>query len=63
MSYYNEFSPNCYEPLPSFGVALFCIIMVLILPGAFIVIIVVSFLLLFLPCLIYMIKKEMDQRR
>jgi hypothetical protein len=37
--------------------------MVLILPGAFIVITVISFLILFLPCLIYMIKKEMDQRR
>lgn len=50
---YEDFTPVCYEPYPSFGLVTFCVIMVLILPSAFMVICIASFLLLFCPCISY----------
>ena len=50
---YDEFTPVCYEPYPSFGLLTFCVIMVLILPSAFMVLCIGSFMILFCPCISY----------
>jgi hypothetical protein len=57
MAHYREFTPNCYEPYPSYGLFVFCICMVLIMPAAFLVICIVSFLILFCPCISYTLGK------
>ena len=61
--YYNSFTPNCYEPYPSFGLFVFCIVMVLILPAAFLVICIGSFLVLFCPCIAYTLVKAFADAR
>lgn len=63
MAYYADFTPACYEPYPSYGLFLFTIMMVLIIPSAFFVICLVSFLLVFCPCIVYTVGKAyFDQR-
>lgn len=57
MADYRYFTPNCYEPYPSYGLFVFCISMVLIMPAAFLVICIVSFLILFCPCISYTLGK------
>lgn len=57
MADYRHFTPNCYEPYPSYGLFVFCISMVLIMPAAFLVICIVSFLILFCPCISYTLGK------
>ncbi len=57
MSYYRDFTPSCYEPYPSYGLFVFCITMVLIMPAAFLVICIGSFLILFCPCIGYTLGK------
>lgn len=64
MAHYREFTPNCYEPYPSYGLFVFCISMVLITPAAFLVICIASFLILFCPCISYSLGKAYyDQRQ
>lgn len=53
MIYYDDFSTACYEPYPSYSMVLFTINMVIILPKAFFTICVVTFLVLFSPCILY----------
>jgi hypothetical protein len=63
MVYYNDFTPACYEPYPSYSIFLFTIEMLLILPQAFFVICLVSFLIVFCPCILYTIGKAyVDER-
>lgn len=62
-TFYGDFTPNCYEPYPSFGLFTFCVIMVLILPAAFLVLCIVSFLILFCPCISYTLFKTFHDRR
>lgn len=50
---FEKFTPHCYEPYPSAGLFIYMVIVILILPAAFLVICVVSFLVLFCPCLSY----------
>lgn len=64
MVYYSDFTPSCYEPYPSYGLFVFCVIMVLIMPAAFLVICVTSFMILFCPCISYTLGKAYyDQRQ
>lgn len=64
MIYYSDFTPSCYEPYPSYGLFVFCIVMVLIMPAAFLVICITSFLILFCPCIVYTLGKAYyDQRQ
>ena len=63
MVYYNDFTPACYEPYPSFGLFLLTAEMLLILPQAFFVICLVSFLVVFSPCILYtMGRSYFDER-
>lgn len=55
--YYDDFTPACYEPYPSYSVFLFTIEMLVILPQAFFVICMVSFLVIFAPCILYTVGK------
>jgi hypothetical protein len=63
VAYYNDFTPNCYEPYPSFGLFIFCVIMVMILPSAFLVICITSFLVLFCPCITFTLAKAYSDQR
>ena len=64
MYYYRDFTPSCYEPYPSYGLFVFCITMVLIMPAAFLVICITSFFILFCPCISYTLAKAYyDQRQ
>ena len=50
---FDKFTPHCYEPYPSAGLFIYMVIVILVLPAAFLVIIVASFAILFCPCLTY----------
>lgn len=63
ISAYEDFTPVCYEPYPSFGLVTFCVIMVLILPSAFMVICIASFLVLFCPCISYTLFNAVQENR
>ena len=64
MVYYNDFTPACYEPYPSYSIFLFTIEMLLILPQAFFVICLISFLVVFCPCILYTVGKAyIDDRQ
>jgi len=63
MIYYGTFTPQCYEPFPSFGLCVYCVVMVFILPSAFLVICAAAFAVLFCPCIAYaVIRAFMDSR-
>ena len=60
---YGDLSPACYEPYPSFSLFLFTLEMLAILPQAFLVICLVSFFIVFSPCIFYTLCKYiMDER-
>jgi hypothetical protein len=61
--YYADFTPACYEPYPSYGLFLFSIMMVFIIPSAFFVICIVSFLIMFCPCILYTVGKAYYSQR
>ena len=63
MCYYDDFTPACYEPYPSYSLFIFTIELLTVLPQAFLVICLVSFLIVFSPCIIYTCCKFfMDER-
>jgi len=54
---------QCYEPYPSYSLCIYLTILILIIPQAFLVICIASFLILFCPCLTWIIVKSLyDQR-
>ena len=54
---------HCYEPYPSYGLIIYFGIIVVIIPAAFLVICVVSFLIFFCPCITWIIGRALiDQR-
>lgn len=55
MWYGDDFTLQCYEPVPSFGMFLYSIIFTLVFPACFIVICSFSAVLLFCPCITYSI--------
>ena len=63
---YESFTPHCYDPYPSFSLAVFAVIIIFILPQAFIVACVATLAALFSPCLIYSCiigwREESEQR-
>ena len=48
-----SFTPHCYDPYPSFSLAVFSVIICFILPQAFLVIVAITIAIIFSPCLIY----------
>ena len=50
---YVSFTPHCYDPYPSFSLAVFAVIVCFILPQAFLVAVALALLIVFSPCLIY----------
>ena len=50
---YESFTPHCYDPYPSFSLAIFGVIVCFILPQAFLVMVAVTLVVIFSPCLIY----------
>ena len=55
---YDSFTPHCYDPYPSYSLAVFAIIICFILPRAFIVVCVTTMVVIFSPCLIWMYCKQ-----
>ena len=50
---FDSFTPHCYDPYPSFSLAVFAVIICFILPQAFIVMVAITVAIIFSPCLIY----------
>ena len=50
---YESFTPHCYDPYPSFSLAIFAVIVCFTLPAAFLAVVAVVLLTIFSPCLIY----------
>ena len=60
---FEKFTPHCYEPYPSLGLFIYMAIVILVLPAAFLVICVVSFVIIFFPCLVYTLWKSWSDNR
>ena len=54
---YTTFQVECYQPIPSYSLVLFSVELILILPQAFFVFCVVTFLIVFSPCIAYSVIK------
>ena len=52
---YESFTPHCYDPYPSFSLAVFAVIVCFTLPSAFLAVVAVVLLAIFSPCIIYQI--------
>lgn len=50
---YTSFTPHCYDPYPSFSLAVFAVVVCFILPLAFLVMVGIALFVIFSPCLIY----------
>jgi hypothetical protein len=62
-SFWEDMSPQCYEPYPSFGLMVMVAIYIFTLPAAIICIIVVAFFLMCCPCLTYMFGSWLTEQR
>lgn len=60
---FDKFTPHCYEPYPSLGLFIYMVIVILVLPAAFLVICVASFVILFCPCLSFTLYKAWSDNR
>ena len=54
---------HCYEPYPSFSLLVYFAIIVVIIPGAFLVLCVLAFLVLFCPCITWLIGRALLDER
>ncbi len=63
MWHYEDFNTACYEPYPSYSLVIFTVEVLCILPQAFFVICLVSFLIVFSPCIIYTLGKAILNER
>ena len=50
---YVSFTPHCYDPYPSFSLAIFAVIICFILPQAFLVVMAMTLVIVFSPCILY----------
>ena len=60
---FEKFTPHCYEPYPSMGLFIYMVIVILVLPAAFLVICLASFVIMFCPCLTYTIGRAWYDHR
>lgn len=59
---YVSFTPHCYDPYPSYSLFVYSVVLCLVLPQAFLVLIVASILTIFCPCLSYMMYQGIVNR-
>ena len=52
---FDDFTPHCYDPYPSFSLAVFAVIVCFILPLAFLTMFFTFLLVLFSPCIIFQV--------
>lgn len=60
---YDMLTQHCYNPYPSYSLMVYFAALILILPTAFIVICTLSFIVLFSPCLCYVLCKAWGDHR
>ena len=61
-SSFDSFTQHCYDPFPSFSLAVFGIIVCFILPLAFLTMFFTFIFILFSPCLIFSVYTMMQER-
>ena len=61
--YIPNLTQHCYEPYPSYSLLVYFLITIVIIPQAFLVICIFGFLVLFCPCLTWVILKALYEQR
>ena len=61
--YMQLLTQHCYEPYPYFGLVVYFLIVIVIIPSAFLVICILAFLIMFCPCITWIIGKALYDRR
>ena len=59
---FDDFTPHCYDPYPSFSLAVFAVIVCFILPLAFLTMFFTFLLVLFSPCIIFQVYSLVQER-